>query len=167
MLWTLLAILATEPALAGEKPVKCSWKGEAVDPFTGKDGRWMNITYFFTHGLTFRRPVDGAVPVEVRLTEAGMTTNVVDKPVMFLLADGSVIEMPVKPTAAPTHGSSGYGVSTFHTAAGTLPMDALQKFVDVGLSRIRFPVPGQEWTRELDKGDMKDITTISRCLLQP
>ncbi|MDP2313801.1 MAG: hypothetical protein Q8P41_12910 [Pseudomonadota bacterium] len=167
MLLALFALLATEPALAADKPPKCDWKGDAVDPFTGKDGRWMNVTYFGTYSLTFRRAVDGAIPVEVKFYEAGMTNNVVDKPLMFLLADGAVVELPIKAGAAPAHAASSYGVSTVHTADGMLPLESVKKFVDVGVTRIRFPVPTKEWTREMDKGDIKGFTNLSRCLLEP
>ena len=167
MLFALFALLAAEPAIAKEKPLKCDWKGDAVDPFTGKDSRFMALSYFYTYFVNFQRPVDGMVPIEVKFNESGMTSNVVDKPIMFLLADGSVVEVPLRPAAPPVHGASSYGVTTVHTAVGAIPLDAVKKFVDIGTTRIRFPVPNKEWTREMDKGDIKDFTLLSRCLLEP
>lgn len=162
MLFALFALVSTEPALAKDKPLKCDWRGEAVDPFTGKDNRYMR---FFS--LTFKRAVNGGVPMETTITEDGMTSNSIDKPLLILLVDGSVVEVPLLPTTAPVHSASSYGVSTAHALTGTIPLETMKKFVEVPITHIRWPIPNKEWTRAMDKGDAKDFTTLARCLLEP
>jgi hypothetical protein len=167
MLVALAATLLVAPASAADKPPKCNWKGEAVDAFTGKDGRTMAVNYYGTYGMEFHRPVDGVVTVDARFLEGGMTVAVADKPVLFLLTDGSVVEMPLQPTAPSTHSASQYGVATIHTSKGQLPLDAVKKFAEVGVVKMRFTLPTKEFNFEMDKGDVKEFTNLSRCLLEP
>ncbi|MFZ5481892.1 MAG: hypothetical protein ACOZNI_34345 [Myxococcota bacterium] len=158
-----LASLVAEPALA--KPLRCDWKGEAVDAFTGKDSRTLEVLYYGNYQIVLHAPHDGVVEVEVAFSEPGMTNNTVTKPVMFLLADASVIELPLQP-GAPVHQASSYGVATRHNGKGTLPVDTFRKIAEIGVAKIRFPVPSKEYTLEMDKGDVKEFTNFALCLSQ-
>jgi hypothetical protein len=160
----LAGLLASSHAEAGSKPLKCPWKGEAVDAFTGKDARYMTVTYYYTYQLTFQHPADGNVAVELKFPELGMTENHVDKPLMFLLADSTILEMPLTETTPPLHTADGNGVRTIHTVNGTLSLDTWKKIHDVGVARIRFPNPQKEYTLELDSGDKKQFATFAECL---
>lgn len=142
------------------KDAKCHWLGDVVDPFTGKDARYMRISYYGAYTMVFHAPSEGRVTVDYRLMQGGITDLSQFAPIMILLADSSVVELPLVADGKPLL-TSGYST---YTAVGSLAVADVQKFVDVGVTQIRFPTSGQPWTRELDKGDVKEITGIAQCL---
>jgi hypothetical protein len=130
----LLALLS---ALASARPDACHWNGEARDPFTGRDGRWLEARMMLEPGasalagINVHHAVESGVQIDIGFDETGSTERRVDATLQFLLGDGSVAGVHLVEPAPPT---SHVGVGlvtpvlyTSHLASGMLPLADAQR----------------------------------------
>jgi hypothetical protein len=164
--------LVAEPVAAKPSPVPtCAWKGDPVDPFTGKDGRYVVADHVLRvpgswGGAIFKfYPASGGtVSFDLELNELGVNEKKVERPLLILLSDASVVEVQLQePDAAEHRASAGSSAYTSHHLKGTVPTEALQRIAELGATKIRYPLTKADFTLDLAAGPMKEFNSAVLC----
>lgn len=148
----MLLLLATlnAPAFAGA----CNWQGEADDPFTHQDGRYLSSTLPLNNrrsraGLNVHHAAGDVVRIGLGFDESGASTRQLDTTIQFLLADASVVELHLVESGPPTQALSpwdarptwgGYAIIPWHTthlAVGNFSVDDARRIASGTITSIR------------------------------
>lgn len=148
----LIVLLAAfnAPAFAGT----CNWQGEADDPFTHQDGRYLSSTLPLNNrrsraGLNVHHMAGDAVRIGLGFDESGASIRQVDATIQFLLDDAAVVELHLIETSPPTQGLStwdarptwgGFAVIPYHTthlAVGNFTVDDARRIASGTIKSIR------------------------------
>lgn len=171
-----MAIMATT---ASARTPDCRWEGDTVDPFTGKDGRYLTAQMRLSEGrpdyarLHIHHAVDGMVRFDILFDEIGDTDRMVDGAISYLMDDGKVITIPFIEAKPPTKHAAlspltPYQPSPFtrHTATGQLPADdALELAQAERITLLRHSLLSTgAITRELQKRQSDGLRRAMACV---
>ncbi|MFZ5475302.1 MAG: hypothetical protein ACOZNI_00895 [Myxococcota bacterium] len=170
----LASVLLAAHAFAADS---CRWRGEAVDPFTRKDGRYLETSMPLGSrsgsgvGLVVHHAAGGFVQVDLGFSEDGATNRKVDATIQFLLDDGAVVAVHVVEHALPTSKVSqmSRGLYTTHLASGSLSAeDAGRLGAASRITRVRHDLlPGGVVTHSLDPLDSRALVRAFACATDP
>ncbi len=179
----LLLFLAAlvEPASAGG----CRWEGEADDPFTHDDGRYLSSTLPLDNrraraGLNVHHAAGDFVRIGLGFDEPGATTRQVDTTIQLLLDDSSVVDLHLVESSPPTQGLStwdaqptwsGYSVIPYHTthlAVGKLSIEDARRITSGTVASLRHDLFNTGATTfTVSASDSRKLAGALACALGP
>lgn len=162
----LLAASLPVSALAADKAPKCKWDGEAKDAFSGADGRWLRFTRYSV-SFVAHPVVDGRIALDIGVPVGGLVKDDWTEPWRFLLADKTVVEVPLPAPASGVISSNGYGPITSFVLKLSIDVATAQRMLEIGViqDKITPPPPIAAISNEWDKGDTKNFGHILDCSL--
>lgn len=177
----LLLAALVDPASAST----CRWEGQADDPFTHKEGRYLSSTLPLDNrraraGLNVHHAEGDLVRIGLGFDEPGATTRQVDTTVQLLLDDGSVVDLHLVESGPPTQGLSpwdaqptwsGYSVIPYHTthlAVGNLSVDDARRIASGTIASLRHDLFNTGATTfTVSAADSRKLSSALACAVSP
>ena len=163
----------------------CRWKGEADDPFTHEDGRYLASTLPLNNrrgraGLNVHHAAGDAVRIGLGFDESGASMRQVDARVQFLLGDGSIVELHAIESSPPTQGLSpwdagptwvGLAIVPYHTthlAVGYFSVEDARKLASGPITSIRHDLYSSGATTfDMSPADSRKLARDLLCATGP
>lgn len=166
----MFLLLASGDAFAKKEkppePFECGWRGEAKDPFTGEDARTTGRAWLNGLSLRFNHVAADVVPAHVVVRQAGVIEPPMEKPLMILLVDGTVVSVPLPAAVTGIASATQSGVFTTFTLTYPVPKADAEKIASsTGVSRIRLELPGGDWTMTFNEEDVAQVPGFMTCAL--
>ncbi len=171
----LLAALLS-PALADT----CRWQGEADDPFTHTDGRYLASSLPLNNrrsraGLNVHHAVGDSVRIGLGFGESGASIRQIDATVQFLLDDASVVGLHVVESSPPTQAFDPFttvmgvvGIRRTHLAVGLLTVDDARKLASGTITSIRHELFNSGATTfKVAASDSRALAAALACAIGP